>query len=386
MDVLKESSGGLVLRGERFKAIYHLTASAEKVKALAQDICIEQTIEFPEDLVGRRDIREQIFGQVISLRTLAPGRHEAVVQFAVEIAGNELTQLLNVLFGNISLKPGIRLVGLDLPDSLLREFRGPRFGRQGLRELLAVPRRPLLGTALKPMGLSPQELADLAFRFALGGMDIIKDDHGLADQSFCPFIDRVARCAEAVQRANRQTGRHCLYFPNVTAPADRIIERASRAKELGAGGLVVSPGLTGVDAMRQLADDDRLALPILSHPALQGSFTVRACEGISHGVLFGCINRLAGADACIFPNYGGRFNFSAQDCLDLLEGTGCELGHLRTIFPIPAGGMLLDRVTELLGFYGSEVILLIGGDLHRHGPDLTENCRKFARLVKGAAD
>ena len=27
-------------------------------------------------------------------------------------------------------------------------------------------------------------------------------------------------------------------------------------------------------------------------------------------------------------------------------------------------------------------ILPIGGDLHRHGPDLVENCRKFVELVR----
>ena len=41
------------------------------------------------------------------------------------------------------------------------------------------------------MGLPAHALADLAYQFALGGIDIIKDDHGLADQSFAPFKERV---------------------------------------------------------------------------------------------------------------------------------------------------------------------------------------------------
>jgi ribulose-bisphosphate carboxylase large chain len=39
-------------------------------------------------------------------------------------------------------------------------------------------------------------------------------------------------------------------------------------------------------------------------------------------------------------------------------------------------------VPELCRFYGRDSILLIGGDLHRHGPDLTENCHKFIELVR----
>ena len=112
-----------------------------------------------------------------------------------------------MVFGNSSIKPGIRVEHLDLPESFLRSFKGPRFGRDGLRRLLKVPKRPLLSTAIKPMGLSCTELADLAYRFALGGMDMIKDDHGLTDQCCSPFEERVERCAEAVNRASRETGR-----------------------------------------------------------------------------------------------------------------------------------------------------------------------------------
>lgn len=122
---------------------------------------------------------------------------------------------------------------LELPDSLLRAFKGPRFGREGLRDLLNVPDRPLLCTALKPMGLPPEELGNLAYQFALGGIDFIKDDHGMADQDFAPYQERVQRCVETVDRANRETGRRCLYLPNVPGPADRIIGRVLFAKQDG---------------------------------------------------------------------------------------------------------------------------------------------------------
>ncbi|MCU0692720.1 MAG: RuBisCO large subunit C-terminal-like domain-containing protein, partial [Polyangiaceae bacterium] len=149
-------------------------------------------------MIERRDILEGVVARVVSLSPLAEDFHEAVISFAVEIVGRELTQLLNVLFGNISLLPGIRLVDVRLGPSLLAQFAGPAFGRDGLRELLGVAERPLLATALKPMGLSAVELAEIAGQCATGGIDIIKDDHGLSDQLFCPFAERVKRCANAV--------------------------------------------------------------------------------------------------------------------------------------------------------------------------------------------
>jgi ribulose-bisphosphate carboxylase large chain len=298
-----------------------------------------------------------------------------VISFDIESAGADLVQLLNVLFGNISLKPGIRLERLDLPNSLLEQFKGPRFGREGLRARLGVYDRPLLCTALKPMGMSPAETAGLACRLALGGIQIVKDDHGLADQRFCPFEERVSRCAEAVERASRETGLKSIYMPNLSGPTDRVLERAGYAQRAGAGGVLISPGLTGLDAMRQIAEDDLIGLPIMAHPAFQGSFVVNPGEGISHAALFGQINRLAGADAVIFPNYGGRFGFTRADCRSLTMATAMEMGHLKPIFPTPAGGMSLERVPEMCEMYGCDAIFLIGGGLLKHGPDLVENCR-----------
>ena len=369
------------LSGDRFKVVYRLVGDEAEARATAEDTCIEQTVEFPRELVPDGDIRDHILGRIESLSLVDPYHYEAVISYAVETTGFELIQLLNVIFGNTSLKPGVRVERLEMPDSLLRAFRGPRFGREGLRALLDIPDRALLCTALKPLGLPPEELAKLAYQFALGGIDFIKDDHGMADQAFAPYQERVQRCVEAVARANRETGYRCLYLPNVPGPADKIIDRALFAKQAGAGGLLISPGLLGLDTMRQIADEDRIGLPIMSHPALQGSFVTCPDNGIAHHTMFGQIPRLAGADASIFPNYGGRFSLSLQECMSIIDGTSVSMSHIRPIFPVPSGGMSLERVPDTLEVYGRDIISLIGGGLHKHDPNLTETCRHFRQLV-----
>ncbi|MBM4000108.1 MAG: ribulose 1,5-bisphosphate carboxylase large subunit [Planctomycetes bacterium] len=369
---------------ERFTAIYHLTASDAEASDRAWDICLEQTVEFPDDLIPTRAIRERIVGRIASIVKLGRDRHEARIAFPVDVAGGELTQLLNVLFGNVSIKPGVRLMGFELPASLANRYRGPRFGQRGLRERLDVWDRPLLSTAIKPMGLSPKELAEFAYRFALGGIDLIKDDHGLANQSFVPFRERVTRLSEAVERANRETGLRSAYLPNITAPADQVLERARLARELGAGGYLIAPGLAGWDAMRRVADDDACGLPIMSHPAFLGAFTSSPLAGIAHGALYGQITRLAGADATIFPNYGGRFAFSIDECRDIVRACNAPMASIAPIFPAPAGGMKVERTRELCAFYGRDSVLLIGGDLHRPAGDLVANCRRFENSVRGA--
>jgi ribulose-bisphosphate carboxylase large chain len=374
----------LNLSGERFTAVYELTGSAEEAAARAEDICLEQTVEFPRYLISREEIHEQIVGRVASIEPhhSVSNCFVATIEFPVEVAGDELPQLLNVLFGNISLKPGIRLARFDLPESLSSAYRGPRFGCDGLRKLVNVQDGPLLSTAIKPMGLPVAQLAQFAYDFALGGIDLIKDDHGLADQSFVRFEDRVSRISAAVQRANDQTGRRCLYLPNITGPHEEILRRARFARGVGAGGYLIAPGLAGWDAMRSVADDDECGLPIMSHPAFSGAFTTSSSAGIAHAALYGQINRLAGADAAIFPNYGGRFSFSQAECQDIVDGCARPMGQISAIFPTPAGGMTIERVVELCEFYGNNVILLIGGDLHRHGSDLVQSCRQFAELTR----
>lgn len=371
--------------GKRFSVVYQLTGDEKEAYAKAQDICVEQTIEYPYELLAPGFIKDEVVGRIESFAPLYNNQgYQAIISYAVELTANELTQLLNVVFGNISIKPGILVDKLILPDSLLNHFKGPRFGREGLRQLLGVNDRPLLFTAIKPMGLTSLELAKIVYQCALGGIDMIKDDHGLTNQSFAPFEERVALCSEAVHKANAETGRKSIYVANITGPANEILARAKFAKQAGAGGLLASPGLIGLDTMRWLAGEDELALPIINHPAFQGSYVTSASYGFgfSHYALYGQISRLAGADAVIYPNFGGRFSFSIDECRNIVRGTQEPMGHLKAIFPSPGGGMTIERIPELLGVYGKDVALLMGGGLFTQGLDLVQNCQCFLEVVE----
>ncbi|MCZ7582736.1 MAG: RuBisCO large subunit C-terminal-like domain-containing protein [Deltaproteobacteria bacterium] len=185
------------------------------------------------------------------------------------------------------------------------------------------------------MGLSAAECAELAGRLARAGIDIIKDDHGLTDQPFARFEERVVLCAKAVRRANWDTGGQSIYMPNVSAPADELDRRVALARHAGAGGLMIAPGLVGFDTVRRLSQDDRARLPIMAHPSFLGGFTTQPESGLGFGVLYGTLSRLAGADAVIFPNYGGRFSFSREDCAEIAAACAEPLGRTHPIFPTP---------------------------------------------------
>ena len=346
---------------------------------IAEVIRVEQTIEFPFDLAPEW-IQNDVVGKVEEISSTTPQHHLITISYNPDVAGAELPQLLNVLWGNVSLFPGVKVVDLKLPESILRLFKGPRFGVDGLRTVFDAPTRPLLTTALKPMGSDSKNLAEMAKTLASAGFDMIKDDHSLANQPWSLWEERVALVSDAVNEANAKSGGKCVYAPSLNLRFDRVHAAAHRAKELGAGALLVLPGITGFDSMRTLAEDDSLALPIQGHPSMLGSLVTSPSQGVAHGIIFGTIARLAGADVSIFPNMSGRFSFSEAQCLEIKSAAQGELSHIKKIWIAPAGGMTLDRIPGMIDMYGLNTALLIGGALSRG--DLAENAKKMSKMVR----
>ena len=118
-----------------------------------------------------------------------------------------------------------------------------------------------------------------------------------------------------------------------------------------------------------------------SHPAFSGSYAVNP-QGIAPDVLYGRLARLFGADASIFPNYGGRFSFTKEQCVSIRRRCEETFYGYPAILPAPAGGMQIARIADMLDVYGNDVLILIVGGLFTAGPDVNENCRAFRELVE----
>ena len=376
--------------------------------------------------------------------------------------GNEITQFLNVLFGNISMKRGIAITGIqwkdvagvstttggdgtsdrdvsthgetayrndtasggyvttrDEPSNSGRGglLAGPAIGVDRLREKWGIHGRALACTALKPMGYSSEKLADLAFRFAMGGVDIIKDDHGLANQPTAPFAERVRLCVEAVDRAAQKTGRRSRYFPNITTDPHRVQERFEQAANMGADGVLLIPMLVGPALMHHLA---RLGtgLPIMAHPAFSGTYIAHdaaaframpetgatgmvrdenpetssnqplldhdvpsasapSLHGFEPGLFYGGLMRALGADFTIYPNTGGRFSFTREVCDGINNHARNEDLPFAPCFPAPGGGMQRDRMAYWLENYGADTTFLMGGSLFEDPAGIEAASRAF---------
>jgi ribulose-bisphosphate carboxylase large chain len=363
-------------------ASYRLRCDAAQADALARFIAFEQTVELPERLVTDPRLLDQVVGKVLSLQADGRDHFCARIAYAPELASGQLSQLVNLLYGNVSMAEGVRLVGVELPPAILDSFQGPRHGIEGLRSLLGVHGRPLLATAVKPRGLADAELAKLAGRFALGGGDIVKDDQNLVSMDFEGFKRRVDACAKAVNEANRQTGRQALYFPHLAARDEDLDKYAEFVLELGLRGVLMCPMVLGLDRVRHL--NQRYGLICMAHPAMSGAYTQSRDHGLAHDVLLGTLFRLAGADISVFPAPGGRFPYSAEECADLARALTDPLGELAPTWPSPAGGMSFDSLPRLEQDYGSDAVLLIGGSLLGHDPDLAKGTRAYQAQIRAA--
>ncbi|MBM3685349.1 MAG: ribulose 1,5-bisphosphate carboxylase [Actinobacteria bacterium] len=373
---------------ERLSVVYELRLPADLAPTAAEDaaraVAVEQSVEMPVEAIRDRHVRDHVVGRLEDLTPLgvdgATRRWSAVISLATSTVGEDPVQLLNMLAGNVSLHDHVRLTDLTLPSSLLARFDGPARGLDGLRSLVGidpVAPRALTCTAIKPQGLAVEDLAAIGEAFALGGVDIVKDDHGIADPDLDTFTVRVRACQDAVERANRVTGGTTRYAPNLIGPPDVLRRKAEIALELGVRVVLVAPMLVGVgafvDLVRSTLAPARAAT--IGHPAAGGT------TAVAPEVLLGSLFRLFGADAVIFPNHGGRFSFTRDRCATIAAAARRPWGEMRPALPTPAGGITPDRVEELVAFYGRDVMLLVGGALLLAGDALTASTADFVSRV-----
>jgi ribulose-bisphosphate carboxylase large chain len=360
----------------RLTAIYHVRSDARAIRARAQVIAVEQSVEMPLSAIEDLRILDEIVGRVEDIGEVANGTFAVRIALSRATVGDDAGQLINMLFGNSSLQDDVILHDAEFPDDLVRVFPGPGLGLQGLRERAGTTNRALTCSALKPQGLSLARLGELAARFARGGIDFIKDDHGLADQAYSPFAARVSAVAEALHAVERETGRRTRYVPSLTGDLDALRAQIAAAKNAGIDAVMVQPMIMGLSNFSRLVRENP-DVAFFAHPTLAGA------ARIAPPLLFGKIFRMLGADALVFPNHGGRFGYSPELCREL-AGTALARWHgLKPAVPVPAGGMSRERVPEMLDFYGSEVMLLIGGALLEARERLTEETEAFVAEVKG---
>ena len=311
-----------------------------------------------------------------------------IIQIAYPIANfsTSMSALMTILFGNISASGMIRLIDVAFPKKFIAQFQGPKFGVQGLRDILGAPDRPLLNAMIKPnIGWTPDEGAELFYRACKGGVDVIKDDElMLADSAFCPLTERVSKFMAAEKRVFEETGEHSLYAVNISDETAKVRDNAYRALEAGGNCLMVNVYTTGFDTLKMLADDPNINVPILAHVNFAGTMASSTYTGISAPLLVGKITRLAGGDFQINGHPFGKFPVSYKLFYRCFKFFTQPWWNIKPMMYACSGGTTQLAVEKIVKAVGTDVMLAAGGGVHGH-PDGSEAGAKSMRQAIDAA-
>jgi len=315
-----------------------------------------------------------------------PKMHQYVVQIAFPLNFKpQFPMLFTTIYGNISMGGPLKMVDVRFPKAFLKEFKGPKFGDVGIRKILGVKERPLLNNMIKPCVYSDPKIgADLAYKAAVGGCDIIKDDELIADVGFNPITERVTAFMEALDKADSEKGEKTLYTVNITDRVDRMFELADIVQEHGANAIMVNHISTGYSALRKLAEDPSVKVPILGHMDLAGAFYQDPVSGISSPLILGKFGRLAGCDTIVHPApYGkapttaDRFKETARQMIMPMRNAP----HIKRTLPMPSGGITPSLVEKCVNDLGTNIMIGSGGGIHAHPDGPIAGAKAFRQAI-----
>jgi 2,3-diketo-5-methylthiopentyl-1-phosphate enolase len=315
------------------------------------------------------------------------GTREWVLQIAYPShnIGAQIPLLLATVYGECASSGEIKLLDLHLPEVFVGAFKGPKFGLDGIRELVGATDRPLLITMLKPaIGLTPKESAEVFYQAAIGGSDGVKDDELLVSQPWSHFLDRVREHERAAHAAFEETGHQTLYFVNITDRPDRLVQNAYRAIEAGASALMVDFVTVGTSALAMLADDPAIAVPIMGHLAFAGAIYASPRTGVSSHLVMGKLPRLAGADIIVYPSPYGTLSYSRSKHLRLAQTMTDPFYGIRRTAPAPGGGLHAGMVPRLVDDLGIDFAFGAGGAVHGHRQGAAAGARAIRQAIDAA--
>jgi ribulose-bisphosphate carboxylase large chain len=293
---------------------------------------------------------------------------------------NILSSIAGNVFGLDALKR-LRLNDVRFPAGLVKGFQGPKFGIDGVRELLRIEGRPLVGTIIKPkLGLKTSDHAEVAYEAWVGGCDIVKDDENLSSQAFNPFEERVAETLEMRDRAESETGERKAYMVNISAETEEMLRRAEIVKAQGGRYAMVDIITCGFSALQTLRKHD-LGLVIHAHRAGHAAFTRSDSHGINMKVI-AKVARIVGVDQLHVGTAVGKMSETREEVLENVEALKRPMHGLKRVLPVASGGLHPGLVPELIELFGTDFVIQAGGGIHGH----PMGSRRGATAMRQAVD
>jgi ribulose-bisphosphate carboxylase large chain len=361
---------------------YYLEPEGISLKEAAGGVAAESSVGTWTQLTTEKPYVKRLAAHVFSIQGNIAKIAYPVELFEPANMPNILSSVAGNVFGLKALK-NLRLLDILFPKALMDSFKGPSFGIAGIRKLLKVPQRPLVGTIIKPkLGLNTKDHAKVAYEAWSGGCDIVKDDENLSSQKFNTFDERLTQTLESRDRAEEETGERKVYMINITAETNLMLKRAEAVFAQGGEYVMVDILTCGWSALQTLLDQNS-KLVIHAHRAGHAAFTKNQQHGIAMKPI-ATVARIIGVDQLHVGTVVGKMSETKAEVLENINACKAEMGDLKPVLPVASGGLHPRLVPALLETFGNDVVLQAGGGIHGH-PDGTVAGAKAMRQAVDAA-
>ena len=365
---------------------YRVTTDLPMEKA-AEAIAAEQSTG---TWTGISTLNDEVFRNYAAKVTAIDGDMVTIAfpeaDFSIKVGA--VPQILSVISGNLyglSALKGVRLEDVEFPKGILKQYKGPKFGDAGLREILHRPEKPLVGTIVKPkIELSPKDTAKYIYEAGSGGLTNGKDDETLVDQAFCPIEDRTKAVAEALDRL-REEGHYMVHAINISTNGQDVRELAEDAQKWGASQLMIDVLTCGYGAIQAVAEDPKIKVPIHVHRTMHAAMTKDPTNGISMRVIAKLV-RMCGGDALHIGTLGvgkmeGAITEGKQNQL------ACQSDDVpyKKVMPVCSGGMYPGIVPAVIKAAGTNNLQIqAGGGVAGHPEGVRAGAMAMCQAVDSA--
>jgi len=345
------------------------------IKKAANTVALESSIGTWTEVPGKKYVKK-LKAKVFSIK----GNNIKVAYpkelFESDNVPNILSSIAGNIFGMKAVK-AIRLEDVSFPKSILKNFPGPMYGIKGIRKMMGVKNRPLVGTIIKPkLGLVTKDHAQSAYESWVGGCDFVKDDENLASQKFNVFEKRLVKTLEMADKAEAETGEKKAYLVNVTAETKEMMKRAQLAEQQGSKYIMIDILTAGWAALQTLREAD-FKMALHAHRAMHAAFDRNPRQGISMMVIAD-FARLIGVDQIHIGTGIGKLEGEIEDIEEISEEIESESvkatkkrleqkwGEIKSTLAVSSGGLHPGHVPFLIKHLGKDLVLQAGGGIHGH--------------------
>jgi ribulose-bisphosphate carboxylase large chain len=359
---------------------FHVEPIGISLKEAAGGVAAESSVGTWTELTTIKPYVEKLAARVFSIKD-----NNIRIAYPIELfeqgnMPNILSSVAGNVFGLRALK-NLRLNDINLPKKLVQSFKGPKYGIAGIRKLLDVYDRPLVGTIIKPkLGLKTVDHAKVAYDAWAGGCDVVKDDENLSSQSFNPFEERALATLEMRDRAEEETGEKKVYMINVTSETEEMLKRAQFVVDHGGRYLMIDILTCGFSALQTLREHD-FGLVIHAHRAGHAAFTKNPLHGISMKVI-AKVARIIGVDQLHVGTVVGKMSETKEEVAENCEALTSDIYGIKDVLPVASGGLYPGLVPALMSFFGKDFVIQAGGGIHGH----SEGTVSGAKAVRQAVD